>query len=345
MNQHVYKRSFFIILWEIIFGGFLIWVSALMYESSDQIEYDLLSLIIFLFGVFSIITAILQIFRREVLVIDSYGVRVIPNYFKSSVVLPWNEILHVELMRKSNVKIMVFSLKNGRKIQISFAGISSRKTKESIELMNSFMNNESGGEDVSKIYIDKATTSSFGVLLLWLLFQTIAVLLTWLHMLIYSEVIFKGNILSPFFTTSVMTAVFLIVTDLNYWVLFKLGWHSTENGIQLRGSKWSIQLPAFIQNTSDYLNIRSSVSSRAKSLQKIYVITRIILLSFSVGVSAEAAIYMMNFNLNSYFSTVLIIAVVIFLIFIFSMYKQFFAKIFKLKIIQSENSHPHFDDI
>lgn len=345
MNQRIYKRNFLIILWEIIFGGLLIWASALMYESSDQIEYDLLSLLIFLFGVFAIITAILQIFRREVLVMDNYGVRVIPNYFKSSVVLPWKEVLHIELMRKYNVKIMVFYLKNGRKIQISFAGISSLKTKESIELMNKFMNNKPDDEDISKIDIESAMTSSPGVLLLWILFQIIAVLLTWLHMLIYSEVIFRGNILSPFFTTGIMTAVFLIVTDFNYWILFKLGWHSTENGIKFSGPKGSIQLPAFIQNTTDYLNMRNSVSSRAKSLQKIYVVTRVIILSLSVGVSAEIVIYLMNFNLNCYFSTILIIAVVIFLIFIFNMYKQFFAKIFKLKIIQSENSHPHFDDI
>ncbi|MFD1418091.1 hypothetical protein [Companilactobacillus keshanensis] len=332
-------------LWEIIFGGLLIWTSKLLFEVSVKIEYDLLSLIIIPFGIYAIIVAILQFLRREVLVIDNYGVRVIPNYFKESVVLRWQEILYIELIRKSNVKFMIFSLKDGQKIQIVFTGISSWKSKESIEFMKKLMNEDPDVKDMPKVDIESSTISSSGVLLVWLLFQTVAGLLAWVHMLIYSEVIFKGNMFSPFFTLGIMSAVFLIVTDFNYWFLFKLGWHSTEEGIKFTGPRGSVQFPAFISNSADYLNRRNSISSRAKYLQKIYVATRIILISFLIGGASEAIAFMMSFNLKGYFSITVVIVVAILLIIIFTMYKQFFAKIFKLKIIQSENSRPHFDDI
>lgn len=137
------------------------------------------------------------------------------------------------------------------------------------------------------------------------------------------------------------TPILLSLSELSYWIIYKLGWHSTVSGRKIFLRRNTLQIPIFVKTDVAYQQRRQQITKRARCLYTIFIVTRIIITTVLVSIF----MVLMEANLESIFG-IIIILVGIFLVFSFwATYQVNFIKIFHLKIIQTENNRPHFDDV
>jgi len=133
-----------------------------------------------------------------------------------------------------------------------------------------------------------------------------------------------------------------VLTEIGYFMCFKLGYHSTANGKSVSNGKGGrVNFPDYVKNTESYLKKRMSLT----------LFERVMRLVYSLGKSLILTIFVLIFLLNLYNHTAelekytfliynLILSLLGYLI--LKAYERFFIYIFRLEVAWRENNRPFF---
>ncbi|GEO65184.1 hypothetical protein [Companilactobacillus nantensis] len=346
----------------------------------DSTFYLIFGIILLILSFFSLNITIGCLTKRPIVLIDNQRISFRANFFTIKESLPLNDIKYCECeyFIQDNIEFpnLVLYLRDDTKRHIKCNGADDRKVENFAALINNLLR---GNNDANELFLreQNATHSNITQVLKkdnhesnkvivsadikrdetyslgssgtaffgWIVLQGVSFVIAMVHFIIYTEVLFKSNFMKMFYATTISIFVLLLLNEFNYKILYALGWHSTSKGAEIDGyDQGNIHLPIFISNSSEYINRRYIISLRAKNLQIVYVMSKIIIGSLIAGGIAQLAVIL---NKNSVGETVMILTitagVMIWVLFL-SGYGDLFAYIFKLHIIQVENLRPHFDD-
>ncbi|WP_367369252.1 hypothetical protein [Pediococcus ethanolidurans] len=274
--------------------------------------------------------------------------------------IEWNNITNVSTSQRYLLTTLVITLKSPVDGKDTFAfplvGASSRAIEEAtfiieqgITYINTFQEEfETHSQQFDYIKADiefkqKFTqTNSKVIWYFWTFLEIIAAVLAWrVPSYIITKLTVTGDLNGMFVYFGLATPILLSLSELSYWIIYKLGWHSTVSGRKIFLRRNTLQIPIFVKTDVAYQQRRQQITKRARCLYTIFIVTRIIITTVLVSIF----MVLMEANLESIFG-IIIILVGIFLVFSFwATYQVNFIKIFHLKIIQTENNRPHFDDV
>ncbi|WP_125588650.1 hypothetical protein [Companilactobacillus jidongensis] len=370
-EKNSFITYFFMALCGFIFSGLLIYIM------NGSVMYVTLGIILLILSFYYSIIMIGCLTGKPIILIDDQDISFRANLYSIKERLQLKDIKNCEYedvpQGEVTVPAVILYLNDNSKRQIKCSGADDNKVASFVEVINGFlrgddMTNEqfirsknSVHSNISQVLKKTSVdnnikevstandTESFGssgtAFFGWIVLQIIAFAIAMIHLSVYTEVLFKSNSMGLFYGITVSIFVFLLLTELNYQILYGFGWHSISKGAEIDSySQGSYKFPIFISNTSKYLTRRDEISSRAKNLQLVYTISRIVIGSLIGGGIAQLAIFLRKINTGTDMIFIAIAAGAVLLVFFLICYGDIFAYIFKLHIIQVENLRPHFDD-
>ncbi|WP_125565153.1 hypothetical protein [Companilactobacillus insicii] len=356
----------------------LVFSLLILFFMNDSMFFVIFGVVILILALFSLNITIGCLTERPIVLIDDQSISFRANLFTVKEKLQLNDIKHCEceysLQGNIEVPNLVLYLRNGSKKYIKCNGADDKKVESFAELINDLLRGDNNFNEMfirkqnsthsnitqvlkknnnkkapSSVNIKDEESSPFGssgtAFFGWIVLQVIAIVIALIHFNIYSKLVFKGNFMGMFYTVTISIFVLLLLNEFNYQILYGFGWHSTSKGAEIEDySQGTFNLPIFISNSSEYLERRNTISKRAKNLQIVYVISKIVVGSLIAGGTAQLA-FLLNVNNagRTVVTSVVGIGAIIWVLFLLG-YGYLFADIFKLHIIQVENLRPHFDD-
>lgn len=134
------------------------------------------------------------------------------------------------------------------------------------------------------------------------------------------------------------TPVMLCLWEICYKIIFVLGWHSTPQGRKLAFRRGNINIPNFMKNSSSYIHDRKMISNKARILYFVFLASKILILTFLVGI---LMLFFIFETMTLLAILILVVGATLIMLFTFN-YQKWFVHYFHLKIFQVENGRPHF---
>ncbi|EGO6739838.1 hypothetical protein NFW93_002048 [Enterococcus faecalis] len=135
--------------------------------------------------------------------------------------------------------------------------------------------------------------------------------------------------------------VWQILTEVGYYLAFKLGYHSTPEGKTVsNGRGGRIQFPDFVKNDQEYLIRRRSLTRREKRIRLLFSMTCAAILS--IFVISLLSLFTTLRSANNFLSLIIFVLILLMVFGIWKGYQVIFQLVFNLEIAWKENNRPVF---
>lgn len=135
--------------------------------------------------------------------------------------------------------------------------------------------------------------------------------------------------------------IWQILTEVGYYLAFKLGYHSTPEGKTVSdGRGGRMQFPEFVKNDQEYLIRRRNLTRKEKSLRLIFSMTCAAILS--VFIISSLSLFATLSSVNDFLSLMIFAVIFLTAFGIWKGYQVIFRRVFNLEIAWKENNRPVF---